>query len=376
MTARRAPQTRPVAPTTLIGAFALLASFGVLGAQPELAAAQTTPEESSAAETAAARSLAIEGMKLAQAGQCDQAVPKLERAEQLHHSPIVLGRLGECYIALGRLVEGTETLRKMLREPLPPQPSPAMQQAYTRAEAALAAAKPRVAALTITLDVPEGTTATVSVDGKPVPAAVLGADFPVDPGEHTVEVSAPGFLKQTSRVSVRPGEKHTVPVALRPDPNAPSPAAAPSSPAPPAVQTTPAPGPSRYTLDEPTTVEPDAPPPAPPNRTAAYACWAFGAVGLGVGIGFGLAAMSDKSDLDERCVDDRCPASSEDSLNLAKTKGNISTIGFGLGAVGAALGTVFYFTAGDDSPSRDTAKARSGPRATVGLGHVQLTTNF
>src|SRR5688572_7698674 len=75
-------------------------------------------EEVGAAETAAARTLGVEGMKLAQAGQCDEAIVKLERAEKLRHSAIILGRLGECYVTLGRLVEGTEILRKMLREPI------------------------------------------------------------------------------------------------------------------------------------------------------------------------------------------------------------------------------------------------------------------
>src|SRR5258708_3167039 len=105
-------------------------------------------EEDSATEVAAARALAVDGLKLAQAGKCDEAVPKLERSEKLHHSAIVLSRLGECNVSLGKLVEGTEELRKVLREPLPTTPSPALNKAYERAQSALDAAKPRIAALT------------------------------------------------------------------------------------------------------------------------------------------------------------------------------------------------------------------------------------
>ena len=72
-------------------------------------------EDASAAETAAARSLAVEGLRLAQANNCAEAVPKLEKAEKLYHSAVVAIRLGECYVSLGRLVEGTEILRKVLR---------------------------------------------------------------------------------------------------------------------------------------------------------------------------------------------------------------------------------------------------------------------
>ena len=70
-------------------------------------------EEDSATETAAARTLAVDGLKLAQAGKCEEAIPKLERAEKLHHSAIVLSRLGECHVSEGKLVEGTEMLRKV-----------------------------------------------------------------------------------------------------------------------------------------------------------------------------------------------------------------------------------------------------------------------
>src|SRR4051812_8989456 len=63
-------------------------------------------DQSDASVTAAARALAVEGVKLAQADRCGEAIDKLERAEKLHHAPIVLTRLGECYIKLGRLVEG------------------------------------------------------------------------------------------------------------------------------------------------------------------------------------------------------------------------------------------------------------------------------
>ena len=61
-------------------------------------------EESRSADVAAARELAIEGLKLAETGQCIPAVDRLSRAEKLHHAPIVLGRLGECEIAIGRIV--------------------------------------------------------------------------------------------------------------------------------------------------------------------------------------------------------------------------------------------------------------------------------
>ena len=110
--------------------------------------------EDDAAETAAARTLAVDGLKLADSGRCAEAIEKLSRAEKLHHAPIVLGRLGECQVAQGKVVDGTENLRKVLREPLPNNPSSALTKARERAQIALDSAKPKIAVLTISIKGP------------------------------------------------------------------------------------------------------------------------------------------------------------------------------------------------------------------------------
>src|SRR5690349_7503694 len=91
----------------------LIPTLGLFCTTALMYAAPARAEDASAAETAAARSLAVDGLKLAQAGDCAGAVPKLERAEKLYHSAVVASRLGECYVTVGRLVEGSEILRKV-----------------------------------------------------------------------------------------------------------------------------------------------------------------------------------------------------------------------------------------------------------------------
>src|SRR4051812_3394754 len=76
--------------------------------------------DDSAESTAAARSLGIEGVQLADAGKCPEAIEKLTRAEALHHAPTILGRLGECQVNVGEVVEGTENLNLVVREQLAP----------------------------------------------------------------------------------------------------------------------------------------------------------------------------------------------------------------------------------------------------------------
>jgi hypothetical protein len=336
-------------------------------------------EEDSATETAAARTLAVDGLKLAQAGKCAEAIPKLERAEKLHHSAIVLSRLGECQVSEGKLVEGTEMLRKVLREPLPANPSPALSKAYERAQAVLDAAKPKIAGLTVSVNAPPGTELRLLVDGVVVASSLVDSELPADPGDHVVEASAQGFLKATARVTLSSADKKTVTLKLEVDPNAP--AAVPLG-----VAAVTSPGPVAPAATSSAVKPAAAPPHAPaksPSRAPAYVFWGVGAVGVGVGTAFGLMAMNGKQDLDGQCTGNSCPPSSGGAVDSAKRNGNISTIAFAVGGASLLLGTVLYFSIGS-GPSE--ARAHSAPargfaglsrgRAMIGPGSVQLAADF
>jgi hypothetical protein len=346
---------------------------------PSRAKAQSA--ETSAADVAAARSLAVEGVKLAQAGKCDEAVDKLERAERLHHAPIVLSTLGQCKVSQGKFVEGTEMLRRVIREPLPDHPSPAHVKAYERAQATLEATAPKIAQLTISVSAPGEAQPSVTVDGELVPVALLGAERPTDPGDHVVEATAAGYLRSQVKVTVSEGDKKSVKLELERDP---SPAAAKEdSPSQVAAVTASS---STAAAERSNTESHEAPSGAThsgPNRTAAYVSWISGGVALAVGAGFGIAAMSGKSDLDKQCNANVCPPDAQEKLDTARRNGTIATIGFGVGAAGLALGTVLYFTAGGSSerqsagatqPHRHTSRPKLA--AGLGLGGVRLSGEF
>src|SRR4051812_21742527 len=147
------------------------ATLGLFCTIAPLYAKPARAEDASAAETAAARALAVDGLKLAQANNCAEAVPKLERAEKLYHSAVVASRLGECYVNVGRLVEGTEILRKVLREPQASEPAPALAKALERAQKVLDAAKPRIAGITIKVAAVQDM--SVKVDGSLIASALI-----------------------------------------------------------------------------------------------------------------------------------------------------------------------------------------------------------
>jgi hypothetical protein len=333
-------------------------------------------EDASAAETAAARALAVDGLKLAQANNCAEAVPKLERAEKLYHSTVVSIRLGECYVGLGKLVEGTELLRKALREPQPSEPAPALAKALERAQKVLDTAKPRIAGLTIKVAAVQDM--GVKIDGSLVPGALIDTEIPVDPGEHAVEVTAPGFIKSSSRVTVGEGEKRSMTLTLSRDPNA-------AVPTPPATGKQP-PEPARpvpSAAQEPAAA-PSTPPPAEraPNRTAAYVALGVGAAGLATGGVLGLMALQRHGELKDSCPNNVCAPEKQDDLDGARKLGNVSTIAFAVGGAGVALGTVLFFTAtpsSADHAARASARRFAGvahPRLAVGLGRVEFGGDF
>src|SRR5690349_18240562 len=113
------------------------------------ALAQDQPQ---AENVAAARSLGLQGIKMADAGDCKGAIEKLSRAESLYHAPSILARLGECQVQVGQIVLGTENLNRVVREQLAPNAPKAFRDAKERAKSVLNTALPKLARLTVKVD--------------------------------------------------------------------------------------------------------------------------------------------------------------------------------------------------------------------------------
>jgi hypothetical protein len=310
---------------------------------------------------AAARALAVEGVKLAQDKRCEEAIDKLERAEQLKHSSIVLEHLGACYIDRGRLVEGTEALHAVVREGLPESPSEAQKRASAEARALLDTYKPKIAQLTITVEVVANVPPQVAIDGQAVPVALLGAARPTDPGEHLVEASASGFLPVKRHISLAPGQVETLALALVVDPASAQvdEQVAAAAPVPPPA--------AAATAPESTAAAPAAE--GGMSRLPAYLSWGASGAALVVGIAFGWVAMDQKADLDRVCPGNICPPEQSSNLNAAQTNATISSIAFGVSAGAAVLGGVLFLLAHDEPE----AQAR-GPR--LGKDGVSVRVDF
>jgi len=262
----------------------------------------------------------------------------LQRAESLHHAPTILGRLGECQVAMGQIVQGTENLNSVVREPLAANAPQVFRDAQTRAQKVLTSATPKIAYLTLRLD-PADAKANVLVDGKAVPPALIGAERPTDPGTRQIEATAEGYLPVKSQVTLLEGAHQELAVKFEKDPNFVAAAAPAVAPAP----ITPAPA-----------VPPGTDASAPPQQkshTAAFVAYGVGGAGILVGSIAGIIAISKSGD----CPSKLCK--SQGDLDSLKSTATVSTIGFGVGVAGIALGTILLVVSNKQEAPPATASA-------------------
>jgi hypothetical protein len=298
----------------------------------------------------AARKLGYDGIEAYNAGDFALASERLEAA----YATLAVPSLGlwsaRALDRRGRLVEAAERYRVVSTLPVPDTNREVHESALREAAEERARLLPRIPLVTV--DVPgrpEG--AVTTLDGRALDPASLGAGLPVDPGPHRIELTAGG--RSVSRdVVLREGERLRVPLELPPE----VPASAPVTP-PPLV---PAPPPQR------------PPPPAPASssgglRTAGWIGLGLGAAGIVVGTIAGGVAVGQNGELDEVCVDDVCPPSSQEDVATYDTTRVVSTVGFVVGAVGIAAGLVLVLVPTTDAGS--SVHARVGPgTAAVAVG--------
>ncbi len=305
-----------------------------------VAPAAFAQDQPQAESVAAARSLGMQGIKLADAGDCKGAIEKLSRAESLYHAPSILGRLGECQVNVGQVVLGTENLNRVVREQLAANAPKAFRDAQERAKGVLNTALPKIAHLTVRVD-PADARPQVTVGGAAIPPALIGVERPTDPGTHEVVISAPGYLEQKTSVTLAEGGSQEIAVKLEKDPAAAVAATPPPATTPPPVITGPTPPPA------------DTDPKK--SNTLAYVALGVGGAGLVVGGVTGFLALGKKSDL-KGCVDTKCPSSQQDTLDGAKSMATVSTVGFAVGFVGVGLGVVLLLT-GNSSGGASASKS-------------------
>ncbi len=283
------------------------------------------------ADKAMARQLAVDGQEALDKGDAKTAEQRFAQADKLFHAPTLLLGLARAHKAQKKYFSAQAAYLKIISEGASPSSPPAFQRAVDDAKKEVEEVSGKVGNLVVSVKGNvEGL--SVTVDGEKISVAALGLKRPIDPGEHAVKATAPGYKEKNEKVRVEEGASQSVELSLEKDPNY-VPPAVPSEAKPIDPKVDP-----RFITDA-KPVETRA------NHLGSYIAWGVGGAGLILGVTTGIVAMGKKSSIEKACGGNTCPASEQSNIDSYKTMGTLSTIGFIVAGVGGAAGAVLWFTA-------------------------------
>jgi hypothetical protein len=313
-------------------------SVALLAAQsPAPAQTAPPPPQQSDEERAAARAAATEGVQLLEQGRYGEALDRLRRAEALVHAPTHLLYIARTQVKLGLLVEASETYVKIVREALAPDAPRAFVEAQSTAALEGKELDARIPTLLIRVEGAGAREATVTLDGTPLPAPMIGLAAPVNPGVRVLRAVAKDGTTAEVRVKLASGARETAVLVLRPP--APPPPPPLSSPATDAARAAPPPA------DD---TEPTGGPELGP--LLGWGTVGLGIAGLGVGTAFVVVNRSKRGQANDLCAGAICPLADKTRIQSldqqADTAATISWIAFGAGGAALVTGLVLLLTSG------------------------------
>lgn len=230
--------------------------------------------DSTAEQAAAAELLFTEALTLMEQRRFPEACAKLELSLRLDAGTGTRMNLALCYEETGRLASAWSQFRLVIGEARTAGRADRVKSAQEHADAIA----PRLSYLDVSLAPPARVSGVrVSVDGVPRDDRLLGVPLPVDPGEHTVEVAAPGKrpFRSVASVPAKPG-RVTVTVERLED--------APAQTSPPKHAPPPPPAAAPRARDEERTSG---------SRAVGWLGVGVGAAAVGVGAVFGVLAVNE-----------------------------------------------------------------------------------
>lgn len=293
-----------------------------------------------AADKAAADTLFNEGKRLITAGEIETACGKFEASLARFPQLGAQLALASCYEKLGRTASAWGEFRAAASTAR--RASDEQRQRF--AEERAATLESRLSRLVIKVESGYRIDGLeVKRDGAALPPAELDLPVPVDPGDHVVEASAPGWVAWSTKVSVAavPGVVEVIVPALgkapiRMEPVEPAPATAEAArPAAPAK------------IEEPgrqIAIAAAVHDEGLGRRRLAYAIGGGGVVLVSTSLMFGAVASRRWSDARSHCGDDGCDQAGHDLAGDARSMANLSTATFLVGTAALTTGVVLLLT--------------------------------
>ena len=150
-------------------------------------------------------------MKFAR-GDYQAALADYKGADTIMGVPTTGIEVAKTLIVLGRLLEARAALRRIVDYPISEDGPAAFIAAKDRAGTSLADLDARIPKLTLQVaGVDDGTNALLTIDGSPVGANQITE---LDPGDHTAEASAAGYVGATKNLRLEEGANRTLMLTL------------------------------------------------------------------------------------------------------------------------------------------------------------------
>jgi hypothetical protein len=312
------------------------------------ALAQAPAEEEPSSQGAAAKELFDEGLDGMLDKDFERGCAALEKSYQLEPLPGVGFTAGECFYRWGKLAAAQRHL-EWFRERFDQMPAKEQAEQEHRMEVAakrLEELAQRVPLLTVQLpaSAPEGT--VVLHNGTELPAEELGSPRAHEVGRHTFLVRLPSGEERERGLLAQEGDRRIITLDL------PLPGAQPS--------TDPA-----EIEDAEADDEADGEPwlTGDQMRWIAYGLGGFGAANLIISAVTGGLVFSEKSTMEDNCIDFRCNAEGFDAAESAQSLATVSTVSLIIGLAALGGGAALWLLA----PSDEEAES-SSPDVAVGGG--------
>jgi hypothetical protein len=319
----------------------ILLGAGLSWASPALAV--DPPPEGNAA---IAEALFRHGRELLDAGKVTEACEKFAASQRADPALGTLLNLAACHERDGRTATAWSEFTDAYGEA-----SRAHDKRASYAQSRLVALEKNLYRVIIEVADPPAEL-VVRLDGQALGREALGTPLPVNPGERTIDASAPGRQSWTRKLAVprtAGQERIAIPVlAVMDAPPPPRPA--------PAIQAEP------------------PPPPAVANE-ADHAVWSRRRVGLGVAAGgvaattvgviFGVKAMSRNDDSKKHCQQNVCDPTGVKLNSDARSAATASTVFFGVGLAALGAGAWLMFVPPGKSTTAAVAPTAGGATVTL-----------
>ena len=345
---------RPLSLLFLLAAAAPLATSSVAHAQPTAAIAEQ---------------LFRDGRTLMAQGKTDEACEKFASSQRLAPAIGTLLNLAVCRDKQGRNATAWSLFADAEAEAQRAGDAVRAKLAHEK----LAAIAPQLKKVVIEVPAPPAGT-VVKLDGVPLPTGALGTEIPLDPGDHDLEVTAPG-KKTWSQAKLNLGPSAmTVHVRVELENEAPA-----LAPPPVAPVETPAPAPPPETTPSPETTaaaEDDAERAGRVRvkRIAGIAIGGAGIVAIAIGAGYGLTAIGRKNDESRYPY----PAGVGDQIIVYDQAKDAQNIGIAFATVGALAvgGGVALLVLSGAGTRATTTGLRLAPVWIPGAGGASLSGSF